>query len=73
MEHNNKQVERIFAVNEYDDGSMQIVIIDKDGNILDNTQEFRREQLRDYLSVFFNIEERREDTAEFKLIPGGLE
>jgi len=68
-----KKIERMYGVAQYDDGMMQIIIMDKNQNIVDETQEFPRHELYNMLAIFFDmeIEMRNEITQKFELINGG--
>lgn len=67
MRHNNERIHMLYAIVETPDGLLQIVIKNGNGEVLGNTPKFQRSELRDYLSVFFNIEVVAEDTIEFNL------
>ena len=72
----NKEVTNIYNIVKYNDGSMQIIFTDAEGNIFDNTQEFPAHQLQDYIHLFFNtkLEENvTEDTNPLYIIDGGQE
>jgi len=48
-----KKVETIYSIAEYDDGYLQIIILNSEGERIGSTDEFPRHLLHDYLSVFF--------------------